>query len=1240
MSGSSQHLPTFNHYAFNLRDGLRQAAVSTLSELEQSISVQGYGWLDSYMESILSRQADENVPIAEYMKTPSRTQTVKKTRATTAAAKDRTEKVKGLNARLALSPANKQSSRPPLSPLQPRSLNTVALSPTPAQSPKASPLKAKPEKAKPKVRSKKTKSKKVADNDENSPPSSADTSLGNSGTSEASKSTSTSSRRGKKVETPEQAHENTGEQEQYASTSLSRSKRAEVVTETEEIKMADPEPEAEPLKIVEPTHIDESIEDEIIVDNVVPEPVRPTPKAEQPLTKDLSIIAERSEDGTSISSERNANNLPEIVQDDIVPKSVKKDNSAEPKEADADVHTQEEPEPVKPVPAPAQPEMEREHKVDPTMPASFASAPAPVSTGSSGPARQVRSSWLSKALGTGAMPISAVNQQDGSSAVRKSYAAPLQQRQSNAVDFSGVRKSLVPAGGLKRKSDQGVEEDTAVEDKRPEKTAKVNIDPSTNPHSDGLPTRTPGPISRPTLPSKTPSFGSVGPSQPGSQGKIASSSTPISDDQRSDISRVTKALDELREKTAAKELAKQKAALSASISANAARVPQAKSTGTGFLRGLGSIGAGLFGMGGAAAEEEAQRLAREQEEDRLAEEEFEKLMREATKSEAARGSGKAAEAMEEDDVIHEKKAQIARSTTPELAPAQNSTAPMSPEEEEEMVEEQSIVDDLLPVDPRISMATTQRQQSITPESEVQPISTTPTGTPTKLRHAPVPELKQPKEETRGDKAQKHAVGASKKAIIELHEDDDEEMDELDDEEEEDEEIEAEEQPIQAPRAQPKTHRKIPSSSSAITEALTMSTSSHATAGSVLGQAQSMAAKALGVKPATAPVKSLQLAAAAAKKEQAAIERKAQLKEADARRQQLAKRKAEEERIRAEEERVRAEEERKIKVAEMEEKRKQRAELEKRKREREEKAAAIAREKAEKERAERDAQNARMKAAEEEAARKRKMAAAALTKSQNGAPAPKRAAGPNGPQQSMGGAKGKEPFRPTKQNTLASSTSSVQLAGAGKMGPSSFRTAETHQTHSSTISLVTQPQHQAQREAERKALGPPSRPSAMANPQPMRQSNPVYQGTQSHTHGQASNVLQQSRVALQTQLDEKAAMIQSEDIVLPDIASEYSDSDDEDRTKDFIPPSWAESPNLRAALEAQASRDPDELFGPIKPLNMEELFKVRTNKFRARTSSANWSRGDGLTRAEEVEYAKRMGFKPMPSGLGQGSGSGQ
>jgi hypothetical protein len=127
---------------------------------------------------------------------------------------------------------------------------------------------------------------------------------------------------------------------------------------------------------------------------------------------------------------------------------------------------------------------------------------------------------------------------------------------------------------------------------------------------------------------------------------------------------------------------------------------------------------------------------------------------------------------------------------------------------------------------------------------------------------------------------------------------------------------------------------------------------------------------------------------------------------------------------------------------------------------------------------------------------------------------------------------------------------------------------------------------------------------------------------------AATALQQQRATLQAQLDQKALEEESENIVLPDINSEYSDSDDSDRETDFKRPAWAESPELKQALENQASVNPDELFGPIRPLSMEELFNARVGKFRARTSSANWSGADRLTEAEEREYARRMGFKPI------------
>ena len=103
-------------------------------------------------------------------------------------------------------------------------------------------------------------------------------------------------------------------------------------------------------------------------------------------------------------------------------------------------------------------------------------------------------------------------------------------------------------------------------------------------------------------------------------------------------------------------------------------------------------------------------------------------------------------------------------------------------------------------------------------------------------------------------------------------------------------------------------------------------------------------------------------------------------------------------------------------------------------------------------------------------------------------------------------------------------------------------------------------------------------------------------------------------------------VPSEDIELPKINSEYSDSEDEDRVRTFNPPEWAQSPELRQALEMQSTMNPDDIFGAVRPLKMEEIFKSRTSRFRARTSSANWTGTDRLTMQEQGEYARRMGFK--------------
>ncbi|KAI0022709.1 hypothetical protein F4780DRAFT_732676 [Xylariomycetidae sp. FL0641] len=88
----------------------------------------------------------------------------------------------------------------------------------------------------------------------------------------------------------------------------------------------------------------------------------------------------------------------------------------------------------------------------------------------------------------------------------------------------------------------------------------------------------------------------------------------------------------------------------------------------------------------------------------------------------------------------------------------------------------------------------------------------------------------------------------------------------------------------------------------------------------------------------------------------------------------------------------------------------------------------------------------------------------------------------------------------------------------------------------------------------------------------------------------------------------------ESIELPEINTDDEDEEEDEGPKGMVA-AWADSPNLHRALVEQESVDPFQVFGPPGPLNMEEVFaksKERFQKFRQRTSSANWSGADRLT----------------------------
>lgn len=124
----------------------------------------------------------------------------------------------------------------------------------------------------------------------------------------------------------------------------------------------------------------------------------------------------------------------------------------------------------------------------------------------------------------------------------------------------------------------------------------------------------------------------------------------------------------------------------------------------------------------------------------------------------------------------------------------------------------------------------------------------------------------------------------------------------------------------------------------------------------------------------------------------------------------------------------------------------------------------------------------------------------------------------------------------------------------------------------------------------------------------------------------SQMVHRAKAHLQATQPREPPPVASESIELPDINSEYSDSEDEDRVRTYDPPQWAQSPELRQQLQQQSTLNPDHVFGPIVPLQIEDMFKTKTSRLKARSSSANWNNGDAVTAEEVRRYNEQMGFK--------------
>ncbi|KAJ7634294.1 hypothetical protein DFH06DRAFT_1003774 [Mycena polygramma] len=352
-------------------------------------------------------------------------------------------------------------------------------------------------------------------------------------------------------------------------------------------------------------------------------------------------------------------------------------------------------------------------------------------------------------------------------------------------------------------------------------------------------------------------------------------------------------------------------------------------------------------------------------------------------------------------------------------------------------------------------------------------------------------------------------------------------------------------------------KSTPRSQSQMSQMSTASSASSQTHGGFLGQASKLMNSVLGTSKKGKPeVKSLQLAAVAAKKQQEEKEKKAnRLKEMENRRQAALQRKADEEKSKAQDEERRLKEE-----------------------------------------------NDRRKKEREDNTDKRPLKGIGTKKEEE-----------NGKKRKIIGEMDKKPElkKPMLKPTFTASTSSKLPSKSILTKPQSALASSTTYNAASTSRTV-------EINTSKSSVLQGKGKLVTKNMVPDDDISQPSQFLQTQMAARAKAQLQAANLAPPT--------ISSESIELPDVNSEYSDSDDEDRPRTFDPPSWAQSPDLRQALEVQSTINPDEVFGAIRPLKMDELFRNRTGRFRARTSSANWTGTDRLTVEEEHEYARRMGFR--------------
>ncbi|KAL8905473.1 MAG: hypothetical protein Q9207_002627 [Kuettlingeria erythrocarpa] len=185
-------------------------------------------------------------------------------------------------------------------------------------------------------------------------------------------------------------------------------------------------------------------------------------------------------------------------------------------------------------------------------------------------------------------------------------------------------------------------------------------------------------------------------------------------------------------------------------------------------------------------------------------------------------------------------------------------------------------------------------------------------------------------------------------------------------------------------------------------------------------------------------------------------------------------------------------------------------------------------------------------------------------------------------------------------------------GPSLMGPPPTITNGYSHAKPAMTSQTYQPQHPHQAQPTRQGPAPQDM-AKYANGRIVFAEN----SNAAHSHHKTPN---QARLTHQPLSKSSPQYVNGENIQLEDIATDTEDEDSDEETnkkaKGALLPSWVQSPVLNQLLREQEKHtDPDSIFGPSAAVNMEEMFKERHHRFRARTSSANWGGNDRLTEEE-------------------------